>query len=63
MRVFRCQIGARTRRQYTLTQLRLGSKLPSLRNPLPEGRGDYEIIPRKVAIRSASCAGLSLRMR
>ncbi len=25
--------------RYTLTQLRLGSKLPSLLNPLPEGRG------------------------
>ena len=28
-----------TKVQYTLTQLRLGSKLPSLLNPLPEGRG------------------------
>ena len=33
--------------QYTLTQLRLGSKLPSLRNPLPHGRGkmDYSGFP------------------
>lgn len=29
--------------KYTLTQFRLGNKLPSLHNPLPHGRGDSVI--------------------
>ncbi len=30
--------------RYTLTQLRLGSELPSLLNPLPHGRGNSSLL-------------------
>jgi len=42
--------------QYTLTQLQLGSKLPSLRNPLPHGRGKI-LITRKILYRSPPKGG------